>query len=93
MKKKWKAGFVLAMSLILLASVALAWGLSYSQEVSDILKARNLVMEKYGLSRETMDMFGGQMEQEERGAAVRFTEMSENEGVREKMGIYTVLFA
>ncbi|MEF9878420.1 MAG: hypothetical protein RR975_03220, partial [Clostridia bacterium] len=93
MKKKWKAGFVLAMSLILLASVALAWGLSYSQEVSDILKARSLVMEKYGLSREAMDMFGGQMEQEERGAAVRFTEMSENEGVREKMGIYTVLFA
>ncbi|MEG1360414.1 MAG: hypothetical protein RSE23_12135 [Clostridia bacterium] len=93
MKKKWKAGFVLAMSLILLASVALAWGLSYSQEVSDILKARSLVMEKYGLSREAMDMFGGQMEQEERGAAVRFTETSENEGVREKMGIYTVLFA
>ncbi|MEG2208358.1 MAG: hypothetical protein RR065_09660 [Clostridia bacterium] len=89
MKKKVTASFVLAMVSLLLAASALAWGLMYSPELSATLTARKAVMDKYGLSREAMDMFGASAQSDKQGTIVRFTALGEIAEVIEKTGIYT----
>ncbi|MDD3409232.1 MAG: hypothetical protein PHY12_00325 [Eubacteriales bacterium] len=93
MKRKMSLGFVLAMVLVLLAAVALAWGLSYSPEVSATLAARNAVMEKYGLTQEAMDMLGTRTEETAQGTVVRFVLSGEMSKEEERVGTYTVTVA
>jgi hypothetical protein len=57
MKKKIRAGLVLAVSLLLVAAVALAIGLSKSPEYAVLEKARQTVCEQYGLKPEWLTMF------------------------------------
>lgn len=90
-KRKLKASFVLAVVLVLLAAVALAWGLSYSPKVSAELAARNAVMQKYGFTRETMDMFGASVGDD--GATVRLWLLGEIEDAEKRAGEYTVVLS
>lgn len=92
-KRKLTASLVLAMVLVLLAAVALAWGLSYSPDVTITRDARSAVMEKYGLSRDAMDMFYVKVAHGDQGTTIRFAapeELAENFA---PMGIYTVEIA
>lgn len=93
MKKKLTASLALAMVLVLLAAVALAWGLRYSHDVTATRTARNAVMEKYGLSRDAIDMFWAKIEPGDQGATVRFAAHDVFGENLNKAGIYTVTIA
>lgn len=92
-KRKLRASLVLAMTMVLLAAMALAWGLRYSPDVTAARTARNAVMEQYGLSRDAMDMFFAEVEESGQKTIIRFAAPDADTQSYARMGVYTAQLA
>ena len=90
-KKKMTTGLILAMALVLLAAVALAWGLTYSPDVATTKVAREAVMKQYGLSQKAMDMLWAKVDRTGGETTVSFAPFEELVDLAEKAGVYTAV--
>lgn len=73
MKKKLSVALVLVLTLMLLTAGALAVAsLNWSPEASAVNQARQALMDKYGLTRETLALFGSECEKTEDGWVITF---------------------
>ena len=92
-KKKIRAGLVLAVSLLLVAAVALAIGLSKSPEYAMLEKARQTVCEQYGLKPEWLTMFNTTVGSVAGKQTVLFTTVPSSFVQVDAIGKYTVEIA
>lgn len=93
MKKKIRAGLVLAVSLLLVAAVALAIGLSKSPEYAVLEKARQAVCEQYGLKPEWLTLFYTTVGKAAGKQTVLFTTLPSSFVEVDAIGKYTVEIA
>ncbi len=93
MKKKIRTSLVLAVSLLLVAAVALAIGLSKSPEYAMLEKARQAVCEQYGLKPEWLRMFDTTVGKAAGKQTVLFTTLPSSFVEVDAIGKYTVEIA
>lgn len=88
MKKKLSVAFALVMTLMLLTAGALAVAaLNWSPEASAVNQARQALMDEYGLTRETIALFGSKCDKTEDGWVITFRTETVHESLA---GEYTV---
>lgn len=89
-KKKLSLGLVLALALILAATAALAaYTLTRSPEANIMVRARQALSEKYGLTSETIGLFAWSVEKTDGQTVVTLT----GDGYHVSLiGVYTVTF-
>lgn len=86
-RRKLSAAMVMTLVVVLLAATALAVTLIFSAQYDATRTARQAVMDQYGLTQDTLGLFGASEAQEGDGWRVRFTPIMYDE---EAMGSYEV---